>query len=231
MKVLIIESEPEMVKHISFCLKMRYSDLQVIDANDSTDGIHLIETESPDLVFLASSSPVTDSVSVIGEIREFSDVGLILVTESESTDLERAEYLEAGADDCINKQFSPMEVLGRVKALMRRINGSSFNKERTFILDGDLIINFGTREVFASGKKVKLTPTEYKLLTELVRNAGRVLTHQLLLEKVWSPEYVNDVTLVKKYIYRLRHKIETNPDDPRLLLSERGIGYRFAKQV
>jgi len=231
MKVLIIDNESDQVNHITSCLQIRYPDLQTIVVKDCDSGINVIETESPDLVFLACFSPVTNCASVTGKIREFSNVGLILITESETTDLERAEYLEAGADECINKPFNPLDVLGRVKALMRRIDGGSFQKERIFTLEDDLMINFDTREVFACGKRVKLTPIEFKLLSELVRNTGRVLSHQLLLEKAWSPECSNDVTLVKRYIYRLRRKIEANPNEPQLLHSERGIGYRFAKQA
>lgn len=230
MKVLIIDHESDLVKNITFCLQMRYSDLQVITAHGSKAGLHLIESESPDLVFIACSLPATDCASVIGEIREFSDVGLMAIVEPETTALERAEFLESGADECIEKPFNPMEVLGRVKALMRRIDGGSFKKDRIFMQGEDLIINFGTREVFTYGKRVKLTLTEYKLLCELVKNAGRVLTHQVLLEKAWNSECGNDITMVKKYIYRLRNKIEVNPNEPKLLHSERGVGYWFAKQ-
>lgn len=231
MKVLVIEKESDQAKYITLCLQIGYSDLQVIVAKDFDSGIHLIETESPSLVFLICSCPATDCASVIGEIREFSDVGLILIAESETSELERTEYLDAGADECIGKPFSPIDVLGRVKALMRRIDGSGFKKDHIFMLEDDLMINFGTREVIACGKSVKLTPIEFKLLSELVRNTGKVLTHQLLLEKAWSPECTTDITLVKRYIYRLRRKIEANPDEPQLLHSERGIGYRFAKQA
>lgn len=231
MKVLIIDRKSDLVKHITFCLQIRYSDLEVVVAHDTDSGISIIESESPDLVFLGCTLPAMDCTGMIGEIRDFSDVGLILVTGLETTDMERAEYLDAGADECIEMSFSPIEVLSRVKALMRRIDGGGFHRDRVFMLGEDLLVNFGTHEVFVCGKRVKLTPTEYKLLCELVRNAGRVLPHKLLLEKVWSPEYTDDLTLIKKYIYRLRHKIEANPNEPQLLLSERGVGYRFAKQT
>jgi len=231
MKVLIVERKPDLARQITFCLQMRYPDLEVALAQDTDGGIRKIETESPNLVFLACSLPASDCTRVIADIREFSDVGLVLITGPETTDLERAEYLEAGADECIEAPFNPMEVLGRVNALVRRINGGGFNKDRVFAIGDELVINFGTREVFVQGSKIKLTGTEYKLLHELVRNAGRVLPHQLLLEKVWSPEYASDVGLIKKYIYRLRRKIEPDPDEPQLILSERGVGYRFARQA
>jgi two-component system KDP operon response regulator KdpE len=231
MKVLIINSESDMIKRITFCLQMRYSDLDVIATRSADNGLHLIESESPDLVFLSCASPATDCVGLIGEIREFSNVGLILVGEDETGDMERAEYLETGADECIAMSLSPMEILGRVKALMRRIDGIGFQQDRVFMLGEDLVINFGSHEVFVCGKRVKLTPTEYRLLCELVRNAGRVMPHKMLLEKVWSPEYSDDLTLIKKYVYRLRHKIEANPNEPQLVLSERGVGYRFARQA
>jgi len=146
--------------------------------------------------------------------------------------MDRASGLEMGADEYINKPFSPIELLARVKALLRRTQGFGFKPERFVSIDGELTINNETHEVLLSaGKQVKLTPIEYHLLLELVRNNGRVLTHSNLMEKVWGSEDTCDHSYVKKYIYRLRSKLEPDASKPQMLLTERGVGYKFIKPV
>jgi DNA-binding response OmpR family regulator len=228
-KILIVEDEEKLIKDITFCLAVRYPDAVIVSAANGLDGIEMIETEMPNLVMIASSPPDMNALDFIRKIRQFSDVPLLIFIEGES-DIDRAMVLEAGADDYIPKPFSPIELIARVKALLRRTNGLGFKRELAFSA-GNLTINFGTRQVSLSGRQVKLTPLEYSLLVELARNEGRVLPHSVLLEKVWGSEYTADYTFIKKYIYRLRCKLESNPDNPQMLLSERGIGYRFVKPV
>ncbi|GAG99343.1 unnamed protein product, partial [marine sediment metagenome] len=177
-----------------------------------------------------SSLPDIDTLDLVSKIREFSDVPLIILYEAE-TDMDRAKGLEAGADEYIIKPFSPIELLARVRALLRRTQGLGFKPERLVSIGGELTINFTTREVILSGMRVKLTPVEYHLLSELVRNEGRVLTHRVLLEKVWGSEYTDDFSFVKKYIYRLRSKLEPDASKPQMLLTERGVGYKFVRPV
>ena len=229
MKVLVIEDNVQIVRDISFCLQVRYPEVIVVSVAEGPKGIEMVETESPDLVMVDSSLPDIDTLDLVSKIREFSDVALIILYEEE-TDIERARGLEAGADEYIIKPFSPIEFLAKVRALLRRIQGIAFKRERSVSI-GELIINFSTHEVFLSGKQVKLTPIEYQLLSELVRNDGRVITHSTLLEKVWGSEYMKDSSFVKKYIYRLRSKLEPNASKPRMLLTERGLGYKFIKPI
>jgi len=229
MKVLVIEDDVQIVRDISFCLQVRYPEVIVVSVAEGPKGIEMVETESPDLVMVDSSLPDIDTLDLVSKIREFSDVGLIILYEAE-TDIERARGLEAGADEYVIKPFSPIEFLAKVRALLRRIQGVSFKRE-SLVSIGELIINFSTHEVFLSGKQVKLTPIEYQLLSELVRNNGRVLTHSTLLEKIWGPEYVKDSSFVKKYIYRLRSKLEPDASKPQMLLTERGLGYKFIKPI
>jgi len=200
----------------------------LVSASQEQKGIELVETEAPDLVFIDSSLPNVDITALVREIREFSDVQLIILCDTE-TDVDRANYLEVGADEYVTKPFSPIELLARVKALLRRTQGIGFKPERSVSIGGELTINFATHEVFLSGKRVRLTPIEYHLLSELVRNEGRVITHSTLLEKVWGSEYDTDSSFVKKYVYRLRSKLEHDTSKPQMLLTERGIGYRFIR--
>ena len=230
MKVLVVEDNQQVVRDVSFCLNVRYPDVTVLSVTEGARGIELIETESPDLVMVASSLPDMETLEVVSKIREFSDVPLMVLSEEE-TDLERAKVLEMGADEYIAKPFSPIELLAKVRALLRRVQGLGFKSERLVSIGNEIAINFATRELFVSGKRVNLTPTEYHLLTELVRNEGRVVTHNVLLEKVWGSEYINDPSFVKKYVYRLRSKIEPDVKKPQMLITERGIGYKFSRVI
>lgn len=230
MKVLVIEDNRQVVRDIALCLQVRYPEIIVVSVTEGEKGIETIETESPDFVMLDSSLPDVDTLDLVSKIREFSDVPLIILCEAE-TDMDRARGLEAGADEYIAKPFSPIELLARVKALLRRTQGLGFKPERSFSIGDGLTINFATHEVFLYGKRVKLTPIEYHLLSELVRNEGRILTHSTLLDKIWGSEYDVDSSFVKKYIYRLRSKLEHDASNPQMLLTERGIGYRFIRPI
>ena len=227
MKVLIIEDDSRIVRDISLCLKMRYPDVSIIEADRGIRGMGMVETESPDLLMVDDSLPDIDTLELVGKIRNFSDVPLIILSAS-ANDIDTARGLEAGADEYIPKPFSPIELLARVKALLRRTKGL-FTRQECLCCSGNVLtINYSTRDVFVSGRKVKLTPTEFRLLTELVKNEGRVLSHNFLLEKAWGPKGVDDLSFLKKYVYRLRKKLEPDSQEPQMLLTERGIGYRFA---
>jgi two-component system KDP operon response regulator KdpE len=228
MKVLLIEHNQKVVRDISFCLQVRYPEAIVVSVAEGPMGIDKVETEAPDLVMVDSSLPDIDTVDLVSKIREFSDVPLVILSEAE-TDMDRAKGLEAGADEYITKPFSPIELLAKVKALLRRTYGLGFRPEHSISIGDKLTINFATHEVLLSGKLVKLTPIEYALLSELVRNEGRVRTHRVLLEKAWGSEYTNDCSFVKKYIYRLRSKLEPDARKPQMILIERGIGYKFVR--
>lgn len=230
MKVLIIEDDQQVIKDISFCLKVRYPEVMIVSVDEGQKGIEMVETEAPDLVMLDLTLPDMSTLDIVSKIREFSDVPLIIISEAE-TDMEIARGLEAGADEYVTKPFSPIELLARIKALLRRIQGVGFKPGNVLSLGDHLTINFSTHEVFISGKRVKLTPIEYKLLQVLVRNEGRVLNHRTLLERAWGSEHIDDPRYLKKYVYRLRQKLEPDAREPQMLLTERGIGYRFTRQT
>lgn len=230
MKVLVIEDNQQVVRDVSFCLRVRYPEVVVVSVAEGQKGIEMVETESPDLVMVDSSLADMDTLDLVSKIRDFSDVPLIILSEAE-TDMDRARGLEAGVDEYVTKPLSPIEFLARVRALLRRTQRLGFKPERLISISGELTINFTTHEVLLSGKLVKLTPIEYQVLSELVRNEGRVLTHRTLVEKVWGSDYVTDSSLVKKYIYRLRSKLEPDASKPQMLLTERGIGYKLVSRV
>ncbi len=228
MKVLIIEKDRQAVKNIAFCLAVRYPDVVTVSAPRWQQGMEMIEAELPDLL-IVSSSPPEVTTDIIREIRRSFDIPLLTLIEGEN-DIDRAMALEAGADDYIPRPFSPIELVARVTALLRRTRGFGFRHDHTFTA-GELTINFSTHSVSLGDRQIKLTPREYGLLVELARNEGRVLPHNLLLEKVWGSEYADDRAFIKKYIYRLRAKLEADPENPQMLLSERGVGYRFVRPV
>ncbi len=229
-KVLVIENNQQVVRDLSFCLQVRYPEAVIVSAVESSKGIEMVETELPDLVMVDSSLSDMNVLDLISKIRQFSDVPLIILTEGE-TDLDRAKGLEMGADEYVAKPFSPIELLARVRALLRRTQGIGFKRERWLSIGSEITIDFSTHEVLVSGKRVKLTPIEYNLLSELVRSEGRIVTHHALLEKVWGSEYTNDPSFLKTYVYRLRQKLEPDAEEPQMLLTERGIGYRFARRI
>jgi two-component system KDP operon response regulator KdpE len=193
MKVLVI-GDDEVVKNTSFYLQLRWPEVITLSAAEGSKGIELVETEAPDLVMADFSLPDMKGLDLVSQICEFSDVPLIILMGQE-TETERARVLEVGADDYISKPFSAIDVLAKVNALLRRTHAVGFQRGRLPLVIGDVTINLSTREVFLSGKPVKLTPHEYDLLLQLVRNEGRVLTHRILLEKVWGREYAKIAVL------------------------------------
>jgi len=229
LKVLVIEDNKQVLCDVALCLQVRYPEAIVLSTADGQKGMELIEKEVPDLVLIDSSLPDIDTLDLVNKIREFSDVPLVILSDV-GTDMDGARYLEAGADNYVTKPLSPIYFLAKIRALLRRTQGIGFKRDH-FISAGKLNINTGTQEVFLSGKRVKLTPIEYQLLSELVRNDGRVLTHNVLLEKVWGFEYEKVDGFIKKYIYRLRSKLESDAGKPQMILTERGIGYKFVKPI
>ncbi len=229
MKVIVISDNRMVTRDIHFCLKVRWSNVVVHSVAEGQKGIEMVETEIPDLVIVSSDVTDMDMAELITRIREFSHVPLIVLSEGHS-DMDRVRCLEAGADDCVNMPFSPIELLTKVIVLLRRTWGLGFNfKEEQPISVGDrLTINASTREVLLLDKPVRLTPIEYRILLELVRNQGRIVSHEVLLGRVWGSEYSTEVGFVKRYVYRLRQKLEPNGGKP-LIISERGVGYRMVR--
>ncbi len=223
-RILIVEDESRMARFIR--LNLEHDGFQVFEAVRGREAIRRAREEFPDLILLDVMLPEIDGFEVLSRIREESDVPVIMLTAKGEED-DRVRGLELGADDYVPKPFSPRELVSRVRAVLRRseiVRGSS---RGPIEIDERLKIDFDRREVWVDGELVKLRPTEYRLLYHLVQNAGWVLTHDQILTKVWGYEYQDEPHYVRLYVNYLRQKLEDDPSDPKYILTERGVGYRF----
>ncbi len=228
MKVVIIEDQAEIVEAVSMCFELRWPDATILSTGEGIKGLELIEAELPDVVILDLGLPDIEGCEVLRQIHLFSDVPIIVLTiRNQKMDIVKG--LELGADDYITKPFDHIEFLARVKAVLRRTSMPQLKRNTAPFQSGKLRIDFDTREVSLSGEKVKLTPIEYNLLRHLAKNAGHVVSHQTLLEKVWGAEYTNATDYLKVYIQRLRAKLFDNLSAPDLILTERRVGYKLVK--
>ena len=225
--ILIVDDEPRMIKFIR--LNLELEGYRVGEASNGLEALDKVRKELPDLVLLDVMMPEMDGFEALERIREISNVPVIMLTvKAEEEDKVRG--LELGADDYVTKPFSPRELSSRIKAVLRRTEMPSPVEKTILKIDDDgfgLSIDFNRREVIVRGERIKLRPTEYRLLYHLVNNAGWVMTHEMLLSKVWGYAYRDDTHLLRVYITYLRQKIEPDPSNPRYIFTERGIGYRF----
>jgi two-component system KDP operon response regulator KdpE len=225
MKVLFIGDSEELLQSISLILKVRWRDLSLIHATEARQATELIHKEQPDIVMLHVDAASPDDFDLIGQIRSFSDVPLIALSQSDDV-IDKVRALEMGVDDWIHSSCIPMEYIAKVNAILRRCSPLGEGYTASFLC-GKLSINYATHDVYVNGKPVRLTPIEYKILYQLVRNEGSVVSHTDLLHSVWGPHYGADPEFLKKYIYRLRSKIEEDPADPKIICTKRGVGYIF----
>jgi len=227
MKILIVDEEPDVVRLISVSFGMQQPNWEVVAASDGEEALAAVEREQPALVLLDVGLPDMDGFQVLQQIRLFSDVPVVMLTVHDD-ELSKVRGLELGADDYITKPFSHLELLARVRAVLRRTQTLPLVHEEPFV-SGDLSVDFARREVTRRGEPVPLTATEYRLLYHLVRNAGQVLTHETLLARVWGREYTDEINYLKVHISRLRAKLEDDPRNPQHILTEHGVGYWFRK--
>ncbi len=227
MKAVVIDDSPEIADVVSLCFQLHWSGATIISAKDGARGLELIEAENPDVVILDIGLPDMDGFQVLREIRLFSQVPVIMLTvRGEDTDIARG--LELGADDYITKPFSHIELIARVQAVLRRVQGLPVSEEKPFV-SGKLAVDFASNEVTVDGKPVKLTSTEYKLLYHLIRNEGRLLSHENLLTKIWGETYRDARDLLRVHIQHLRQKLEDSAESPNIIVTEHGMGYRFVR--
>lgn len=223
-RILVVDDEERMVRFIR--LNLEHDGFQVIEAYNGTQAIDKVRSSLPDLVLLDVMMPDIDGFEVLRMIRENNNVPVIMLT-AKGEEEDRVRGLEMGADDYITKPFSPRELVSRVRAVLRRTEIVGGSTHGLIEVDDRLKIDFDRHEIWVDGQLVKLRPTEYRLLYHLVQNAGWVLTHDQILTKVWGYEYRDEPHYVRLYINYLRQKLEKDPSNPKYILTERGIGYRF----
>ncbi|MBC7223967.1 MAG: response regulator transcription factor [Anaerolineae bacterium] len=227
MRVLVVDDDPPSVKMISFLL--REEGYTVLTAENGEEALQMVEEEKPDLVILDVMMPKVDGLEVCRRLRrQMVDVPIIILSaKGETTD--RVLGLELGADDYLAKPFEPMELLARVKAVLRRTEAYLLNglTQERLSVEGITLDPLTHTALFADGRSVSLTPTEFRLLHCLMRNAGQTVTHDTLMESVWGYDYEGESNPIPVYIRRLRAKIEDQPNRPRRLVTVRGLGYRF----
>jgi two-component system KDP operon response regulator KdpE len=230
MKILIVDDEPDVIESVRLGFTLQWREIDVIGAGSGEAGLDAIERERPDIVLLDIGLPDIDGFEVLRQIRAFSDVPVVMLTAHDDS-MDKVKGLELGADDYVTKPFNHLELMARVKAVLRRLDMPAPATRAPSFRSGDLEVDFARQEARLRGERVDLTPTEYKLLYHLVRNAGHILQHGTLLAKVWGREYVDEVDYIRVYIRRLREKLGDNPDNPRYIRTERGLGYRFVVDV
>jgi two-component system KDP operon response regulator KdpE len=222
--VLVVDDEPRMVTFMRMNLEIE--GMRVATATNGREAVDQVRDNMPDVVLLDVMMPVMDGFEALRRIRQFSPVPVIILTAKDDED-DRVRGLELGADDYVGKPFSHRELVSRIRAVLRRHYAAPPVPQTTVRIDDRLSIDFARREVLVGGERVNLRPTEYRLLYHLVQNAGYVQTHEMLLTKVWGPEYREESHYLRLYITYLRQKIEADPAHPQYILTERGVGYRF----
>jgi len=224
MTILIVDDEARICDFVRMNLELEH--YRVIEAGDGVQALEQLRENLPDLIVLDVMMPEMDGFETLRAVREVSTVPVIMLTVRQG-EQDKIHGLDLGADDYLAKPFSPRELLSRIRALLRRSLMAPPSRKTEIVVDPDLRIDFARREVVIRGKKVVLRPTEYRLLYHLVSNAGRLLTHETLLSKVWGREYRDEAHYLRLYITYLRQKLENDLAHPQYILTERGVGYRF----
>jgi DNA-binding response OmpR family regulator len=224
-RILVVDDEPRMIGFIRMNLELEGH--QVIEANSGLQALDVVRTQLPDIIVLDVMMPELDGFETLRMLREFSDIPVIMLT-AKGDENDKVYGLELGADDYVTKPFGPRELSSRIKAVIRRIKSTSSSPNEAILrIDDRLSVDFNQREVIVNGEPIKLRPTEYRLLYHLIENSGWTVPHEQLLAKVWGYEYRDEAHYVRLYVNYLREKIEEDPSNPKYILTERGVGYRF----
>jgi len=222
-RILIVDDEPNIVATVSPLLRARGYD--VVPAMSGQAGLDAVEREKPDLIVLDLGLPDLDGVEVCRQIRQTSNVP-ILVLSARGAEWDKVAALDAGADDYVTKPFGPEELLARIRAALRRADSPSTASGP--ITRGEIVIDRERFRVARDGQEIRLTPKEFELLTYLAQHSGRVLTHRAILRAIWGPHAADQPEYLRVLVGSLRKKIEPDPSSPRYILTEPWVGYRFA---
>jgi len=223
-RILVVDDEPSIRKFLRANLEAK--DYKVLTAADGAEALQTIEMELPDLVILDIMMPKMDGFEVCRQLREWSQIPIIMLS-ARGDENDKVKCLELGADDYITKPFGASELIARVRAVLRRTEAAGSIPTQPSFTSDTLQINFVERQVTVADREVKLTPTEYNLLQELVLNANKVLTHRMLLRKVWGPEYGEEKEYLRVFIGRLRKELEPDLENPEYIITIPGVGYQF----
>jgi two-component system KDP operon response regulator KdpE len=222
--ILLIEDEPQMRRFLRITLQTQ--GYRVAEAETGNDGLLQAASRNPDVVLLDLGLPDLDGLDVTRRLREWTQMPVIVISAREQ-EQDKVKALDAGADDYLTKPFSASELLARIRVALRHVARQTAGKQDPVFELQSLRDDLAQRQVFIDNGEVHLTPIEYKLLTTLIRHAGKVITHRQLLQEVWGPAYVNEVQYLRVYMAQLRHKLEKDPTRPRFLMNEPGVGYRL----
>lgn len=225
MKILIIDGNTAVLEGLTTALRFHWHDVTVLTATLGEAGLQHFFAHDPEVVLLEVALPDMSGLDVLRQIRRVSDVP-ILVHSVKAEDTDQVRALELGADEYVTKPCGYLVLIARINAVLRRTELMPPSRGLPDLVVGDVVLNFRDRRVTVRGAPVKLTPVEYKLLYHLVRNAGRLMPHDALIDRVWGAEYGHTADHLKVFISRLRSKIEA-PDGPHYIETERGVGYSF----
>jgi two-component system KDP operon response regulator KdpE len=226
--ILLIDDEPQMRRFLRITLQGR--GYRLVEAAGGGEGLTEAATRNPDVVLLDLGLPDMDGLEVMKSLRQWSQVPVIVLSAREQEE-DKIKALDAGADDYLTKPFGVGELLARIRVVLRRGIMQEAGSGGTVFEVDNLRVDLAKREVFVSGGQVHLTPTEYRLLTVLIKHAGKVVTHSQLLKEVWGAAYANETHYLRIYMAQLRHKIEDDPAKPRFFINEPGVGYRLRVEV
>jgi len=221
-RVLVVDDEPRILTFLK--LRLKASGYEVMTADNGLEALEQVQAQEPDLLVLDVIMPGMDGFETLKQVRALSSVPVIILSAKEA-DTDKIKGLELGADDYLAKPFSPDELVARIEAVRRRLAPAQDRKVIEFITLGHISINFKKHLVIVNGKEIQLTRIEWLLLSELARNAGKLMLYEQLLTRVWGPEYRDDVQILRTWISRLRHKIEQDPGQPAIIHTVPKTGY------
>ncbi len=221
--ILVVDDEPRIIRFVRVNLEME--GFRVIEAHNGLEALDKVRQHLPDAILLDVMMPEMDGFETLRMLREITNAPVIMLTVRNAEE-DKVRGLDGGADDYITKPFSPRELVSRLRAVLRRVQPPG-EKSPIIEIDERLSLDVNTGEVIVEGKRIKLRPTEYRLLRHLIENAGWTVPSEVLLSRVWGPEYRDELDYLRLYISYLRNRIEPDPAHPRYIFTERGIGYRF----
>jgi len=221
-RVLLVDDEQRILNFLSS--KLKATGYEVFTASNGVEALEQVQAQEPDFVVLDILMPKKDGFETLKELRTFSPVPVIILS-AKGTNVDKVKGLSLGADDYLSKPFSPDELIARIEAVKRRLSPGGKRKIREQLSIGDLTIDFKRRLVIIRGEEIRLTRIEWLLLSELAQNAGSLMLYNDLLTRIWGPEYRDDIQILRTWISRLREKIESEPDNPKLIRTIPKTGY------